>query len=229
MDLISKAVDGVNSIDNQMRILRRWGHLGESSFSRIYSIFTDPKYVVGMISAYTLPKEFKEGKQVTKSQAEKFADENVAYTIKMGKEFKSEGFGYKFVDGHWVYSSGDIKFNVPEDTLLVIAPAEKEKELFKSLVQKQIEYEQETFIFKNSKGDIKMYNARNSAIEPVMTFNKLHFDSLNTDFFTKLKTGNHAGRKFVFESCNRSDGFSSSYLEYLLLKQLNIDSTDITF
>lgn len=208
--------------------LRHWGFLGEANLSKVWGTFKESDKCVGIISAFTLPEVIKEiGVQ---EQLDSFRDKNVEYSVELAKEIKSEGFGYRFLDGFWVYTTKAGKeLKVKEDSIMIIAQPDDEDRLFRFLTQKAWHYKQEAFIFKKANGETAVYDMAGSKAKQGYTFNSMKMDIKDGTMFSALKKGSHAGRKFVFESYDRRQCFAHNYINQLVLRQLNVNEKDLLF
>ncbi len=123
-------------------------------------------------------------------------EENVKRNKQLASKIRKAGYGYVFVDGHWVEKNGNNSDDTSEDSILVIGNEDDNGKL-KGLVKKWIkEYDQDAAVFKdeNTKNVSLMY--QNGSLEDLGTFkpNKI------AQAYTKLR--GRAGATFVFESAS---------------------------
>ena len=119
---------------------------------------------------------------------------------------KAKGYGYFFVDGHWIENEGkpDEKW-VEEDSIFAIADKENEQDFVDLVVALGKEYNQDAVLIKTSKG-IHLYNQAGTIVGQFDQFTPDKLDKI----YTRLR--GRGDRTFIFE-CERSDeGFMAALL-----------------
>jgi len=156
--------------------------LTEVKLSRVYQYFTDDM-PVGIITAF---------------RGEHTLEENTRRNKQLASTLRSAGFGYTWVDGAWVENEGTPEeSHVSEVSILVSGENGTDKKLFSTLKQSAQKYNQDAFVFKGtgSDGKIGIYD-KSGKLE--MSFDRARLDSIG-EIYTKLRSGSHSDRAFVFE------------------------------
>lgn len=164
--------------------------ISEAKLSRVYSHFTGVR-PVAIITAF---------------RGENTEEENVSRNRALAADLRSAGFGFIWVDGAWIENSGraDEK-HVSEVSLMVIGDEGSDERMLDILVKNAREYNQDGFIFKSSglKSGVSLYDKDG---EVVMQFGRVSMDAISK-MYTRLRSGSHAGRSFVFENVRDPVGF----------------------
>ena len=93
--------------------------LQEVKLSRVWQHFTNPKVVVAILTAF---------------RGEYSYDENVRRNTLLASDIKSRGYGFFYVDGHWIENSGTSQARtVNEDSIFVIGDANKEEKFIQDM------------------------------------------------------------------------------------------------
>lgn len=156
--------------------------LTEVKLSRVYHYFTGD-IPVGIITAF---------------RGEETEETNVRNNRQLASTLRSAGFGYTWVDGAWVENEGTPQeTHVSEVSILVAGEQGSDDKLFSTLQQGAQRYNQDAFVFKPSGSDAKIgiYD-KSGNLE--MSFDSARLDQIGT-IYTKLRSGGHEGRSFVFE------------------------------
>jgi len=136
-----------------------------------------------------------------------FRDENgLEKNIKLNKQLagkiKNSGFGYFYLDGHWIENQGEAEeINVAEKSIFIVGDSDGK---LKGLVKKWIkEYNQDACIFKPSDSEIVELIFQDGSTEKVGKFrpNKI------SQAYSKLKNG----RTFIFENAYNGDNNITKY------------------
>jgi len=168
--------------------------LTEVKLSRVYNIFVSPLFAVGIISA------FRQDPELT-------YEDNVRNNRGLASTLKSAGFGYAWVDGSWIENSGtDSEVHVSEVSILVTSDEHNQSRLFDELKAGAQKYNQDAFVFQSA-GDKEPINIYNPAGEILQSFSDVRLDTIG-DVYTKLRSGSHSGRGFVFEKVRSPVGFA---------------------
>lgn len=173
--------------------------LTEVKLSRVYNIFHNPEFAVGIITAF-------------RADIDRTLEMNVRDNKALAADLRNAGFGYSWIDGAWIENQGtDSERHAAEVSILVTSDEKHQHKLFKMLKDAAVKYNQDAFVFQkaNSEGSenkpepIKLYDKGGSVLE---TFDNVRLDKIAT-FYSRLRSGNHAGRGFVFESERQSVGY----------------------
>ena len=154
----------------------------EVKLSRVYNYFTGTM-PVGIITAF---------------RGERNLDDNTKMNKQLASSLRSKGFGYTWVDGAWVENEGTPEeSHVSEVSILVSGKEGSDRTLFSALQAGAQKYNQDAFVFKGSGSDgkIGIYN-KDGKLE--MTFDRARLDQIGS-IYTKLRSGGHENRSFVFE------------------------------
>ncbi len=173
-------------------------YLTETPLSRVWSTFTTPDIVAGIISA---------------SRGEKSAKENAARTMELASKVRSAGYGYVFVDGQWTEMGPNGLEHPVKETSLVINGGSKDNGRLKGFLRKWMgEYDQEGIIFKPEDATYVIVMTSNGTETRVGSF---HPD-VAASMMTKLR--GRGDRSFVFESAYTAMGFAGRLLVNKLSK-----------
>jgi len=169
--------------------------LTEVKLSRVYHYFTGDK-TVGIITAF---------------RGEYTLEENTRKNKELASSLRSLGFGYTWVDGAWIENKGtDEESHVSEVSILVAGEPGTDDKLFNALQSAAMKYNQDAFVFKGSNDNAKIgiYD-KNGKVE--ITFDNARLDRIG-DVYTRLRSGSHSNRSFVFEGERDPVGYSCKLL-----------------
>lgn len=155
--------------------------LNEVKMSRVYGHFTGPR-PVAIITAF---------------RGERTLEENTKLNRELAGTIRSAGFGFVWVDGAWIENKGtDSENHASEVSIMVIGDEGSDDSMFAMLVDAAKKYNQDGFVFKGSgKSQVKVYDKHG---EVMVSFDRVSMDTIS-DMYTRLRSGGHAGRSFVFE------------------------------
>jgi hypothetical protein len=176
-------------------------YLTETSLSRVWDTFTNPDIVAGIMSA---------------SRQERSPRENAAATLELSWKVRAAGYGFVYVDGHWVEMGPTGLAKPVDETSIVIRGGAKDNGRLKGYLRKWMaEYDQEGVIFKPEGETYVILMTENGTETRIGRF---HPDRA-ADMMTKLR-GN-GERSFVFESAYESMGFMGRLLKNLEIAKKN--------
>jgi hypothetical protein len=120
-------------------------------------------------------------------------NDNVKRNKQLAAELKRNGYGYVFVDGHWVEKNGGNIDDSKEDSILAIGNENDSGKLKKLVIDQMKKYDQDAVLFKdtNSKDIVLLFQDGN-----VEKLGKFSPDKV-AQAYTKLR--GRGGRSFVFE------------------------------
>ncbi len=166
--------------------------LDEATLSRVWTHTEDPETAFGMMTAF---------------RGERFEADNVKKNIALASEIRAAGYGYFWLKGYTIENEGtpDEK-HVNEDSLFVISSGSDSEKLKSTLLSLAKKYDQESIFFKPA-GESKGYILAASGVTLAGPLT-LHPEQMGK-YYSKMKSGNHEGRDFKFESAGvASSGFS---------------------
>lgn len=167
--------------------------LNEVKLSRVYTIFTDPKFAVGIISAF-------------RGDAGRTLEMNVADNRALAADLRNAGFGYSWIDGAWIENEGtEQERHATEVSILVTSDAKNQDKLFDMLVSNSAHYNQDAFIFQRA-GEEEPVALYDKVGKEILSFDKVRMDQL-ADNYSRLRSGGHAGRTFIFEKVRSPVGY----------------------
>lgn len=144
---------------------------------------------------------------ITAFRGERDLATNTKLNRELASTLRSAGLGYVWVDGSWIENSGSPDENhVSEVAILAIGNGESQSDdkLLSTLSSAATKYDQDGFIFKGvGHAPLKLYDKNG---EVVTSFERVSMDTIS-DMYTKLRSGNHKGRSFVFEAERTPVGF----------------------
>lgn len=167
--------------------------LTEVKLSRVYNIFTNPAFAVGIISAF-------------RGDADRTLEMNVRDNRALAADLRNAGFGYSWIDGAWIENRGtDEERHASEVSILVTSDQRNQDKLFRMLVDGAKRYNQDAFIFQKAGENepVRLFDKNGTEI---MKFSTIRMDQI-ADNYSRLRSGSHAGRSFVFESLRSPVGF----------------------
>jgi hypothetical protein len=158
-------------------------NINEIKLSRVITKMNDDKHVIAIITAFRWDNS---------------AEENVANNKKIASECREKFMGFVFVDGYWIEDGSDATEPVPEVSLLIDVNTDGETELFDWCVSIAKKYNQDAFVFKGITHEFGLYGKDGKKV-PIDIGNKVSVDKL-AQAYSRLKSGSHKGRSFVFEN-----------------------------
>lgn len=167
--------------------------LTEVKLSRVYSIFTNPEFAVGIISAF-------------RGDAGRTLEMNVRDNRALAADLRNAGFGYSWIDGAWIENRGtEQERHASEVSILVTSNAKQQEKLFVMLVEGARQYNQDAFIFQRAKENapVRLYDKNG---DELLSFKNIRMDQI-ADNYSRLRSGNHTDRSFVFESVRSPVGY----------------------
>ncbi len=167
--------------------------LTEVKLSRVYNIFNNPEFAVGIISAF-------------RGDAGRTLEMNVRDNRALATDLRNAGFGYSWIDGAWIENRGtEQERHASEVSILVTSDEKRQDKLFNMLVNGAKQYNQDAFIFQQADEDapVKLFDKNGKEL---MSFNNIRMDQI-ADNYSRLRSGGHAGRSFVFEEVRSPVGF----------------------
>ena len=176
--------------------------INETSLSRVWQHFKNDNTVVIM----------------TAFRGDKTYQENLTNNKKVANIFKSNKFGYFFVDGYWIENKGENdEMKVSEDSIFVITEPSRSDELIDLAFKEAKRYNQDA-IFVKTKDDVYLYfkDGSKSKLTGGLQPGKVG------DFYTQLRN-NKESNTFVFESARENYGFFGNYAVHMNEKAMSFD------
>lgn len=160
-----------------MKTLRTF--LNETTLSRVYSHFNSTR-PIAILTAFRGDFTYKD---------------NIKRNKQLAALIKKAGYGYFFVDGHWVEYDGNNSDDSSEDSIFIIGD-ENDNGKLKGLATKWgKKYNQDAILFKDEQKDAKIELIfQNGSSESIGKFNPNKL----AQAYTKLR--GRSGHTFVFES-----------------------------
>lgn len=153
--------------------------INEASLSRVWQHMNSDR-PVGLLTAF---------------RSENTRDENLRLNKMLAADIRKLGYGYFFVDGHWIENEGTPQeILVDEDTLFVIGDPKNDQAIVKQLTTLAKKYKQEGVLIKNSAGS-RVYDANGNII---VSFKEFKPGGM-ADIYTSIRK-NKKSNTFVFES-----------------------------
>jgi len=120
--------------------------------------------------------------------------ENVKRNKELAASIKNEGYGYFFVDGHWVEEEGNNETDTSEDSIFVIGDKNDSGRLKSLVIKLMKKYDQDAVVFKSETEKSTSLLFQNGSVESIgkATANKV------AQAYTKLR--GRSNGTFVFES-----------------------------
>lgn len=159
-----------------MKTYKEW--MNEATLSRVLSHVKGDKPVV-IMTAFRGGNTYKE---------------NVKRNKALAQTFRKAGYGYFFVDGHWVEKDGNNENDTSEDSVFIIGNANDSGQLKKLAIELMKKYNQDAIIFKPEKETTITLLFQDGKSE---SLGKTTPDKV-AQAYTKLR--GRGGRTFVFES-----------------------------
>lgn len=211
--------DSMQRIDAEdllkMRSTINEGFMGTST-AKFVSVSSQP--VLPLLTEVNLSRVYNHFKGdapvaiITAFRKDVLPEKNVANNHVLANKLNRAGMGYVWVDGAWIENKAtDSEVHVSEVSILAIGKAGSDDKMFQTLVSAAKEFNQDGFIYKASGVDspLKLFD-KNGTEE--LSFNRVSMDTIS-DMYTRLRTGSHAGRSFVFEGERVPLGFVGKLLE----------------
>ena len=167
--------------------------LTEVKLSRVYNIFNNPEFAVGIISAF-------------RGDAGRTLEMNIRDNRAFAADLRNAGFGYSWIDGAWIENRGtDEERHASEVSILVTSDQKNQDKLFGMLVEGAKRYNQDAFIFQKAdeNAPVRLFDKNGKEL---MKFDNIRMDAI-ADNYSRLRSGSHAGRSFVFEGVRSPVGF----------------------
>lgn len=137
---------------------------------------------------------------------------NQQRNVAAAAEIRKAGFGFFYVDGHWIENEGTPdEVEVAEDSIFAISDVNKEQEFVNLIVSLGKQYNQDAVLIKTSKG-VHLYN---QAGKPFAELGELSPGKAG-DMYSKLR-GNKG--TFVFEAERDGKGFMGKMAERALARK----------
>jgi hypothetical protein len=173
-------------------------HINESSLGRVFQHAKDKDTGFAMITAFR-------GKYTEK--------ENMERNVELAKRIKADGFGYFFVNGHWLENEGeDNEKQVRETSLFIINKNFTDDKFIKLMSIYCKKYNQDGVLIKNKNGEINIYDKNEKII--MKNLGKFNVRSAST-MYSELKGSN---KSFVFETARKME--FGSFVNAILYKDL---------
>lgn len=156
-------------------------YLTETTLSRVYRHFKSERPIVVM-TAFRGDKTYKD---------------NVKRNRQLAAMIKNAGYGYFFVDGHWVEGDGNNKEDTSEDSIFIIGDPDDNGKLKGLATNWMKKYNQDAILFKDASKTAKVELIfQNGSKESIGGFKPEKI----AQAYTKIR--GRGGRTFVFESAN---------------------------
>jgi len=164
--------------------------INETKLARVIQHFTSDEKVVAIISAF---------------RGEYTYSENVIRNKQLASEIKQNGYGYVYVDGHWIEKAGNN--DGAEDSILIIGNSNDNGKL-KGLLRKwNVKFNQDACIYKADGTTNSSLIFQNGREESLGELHVKDIERIKSDLakkadadgtgYTKLR--NHSDKTFVFE------------------------------
>lgn len=169
--------------------------INETSLSRIWQHFTTDKTIV-ILTAFR------------KEQTKK---DNINNNKFIGTKLYKAGFGFFYVDGHWIENKGtDREIAVKEDSIFAISEPEQSNELISLAHKLATKYNQDAIFVKTKDEVYLLYkDGKKEKLTGGLKPGKI------ADFYTKLRKGRRRTDTFVFESVVPQKGYFGKFIEYI--------------
>ena len=163
-------------------------NINEASLSRVWQHFANPDHTVAILTAFRGRHDY---------DPELTADEVYHKNVKRNKELASEltrlGYGFFFVDGHWIENQGsEHELAVKEDSIFVIG-SRKNTAFAQDIHHLGNMFNQDAVLVKDDKGT-RLINRDDSEYE----LGDIKPGQMG-DMYTRLRNNKQAN-SFVFES-----------------------------
>lgn len=209
---INEASSEVSSMDNVQVI-------NEAKLSRVLHHFKSADRAIGIISRFRDARH--SATKADGSVDERRVEANHQHNLKANQEtarvFRKNGFGYVWVDGVWIENEGTKdERKASEVSIFVTAPIEDEDKLLALLIQegkkksKVDGQPQDAIIFQGSDGKIKIIDPTTKKVD--VSLNNVSVDKISFAY-TRLRSGSHRGRTFVFESIEERTTWAGKLIE----------------
>ena len=160
-------------------------NINESSLSRVWQHFNDPDKSVGILTAFRGDYDY---------------EENVARNRTLAAKIKNAGYGFFYVDGHWIENQGTPEEQeVKEDSIFVIGKA-SDKSFANKIHELGNHYNQDAVLVKDSQGTRLIF--KDGTTTPLGDIGVGGLGSA----YTKLRT-NKKANTFIFKEERDDVGF----------------------
>lgn len=158
-------------------------NVNEIKLSRVITKMNDDNHNIAIITAFRWDSS---------------PEDNVTNNKKIASECREKFMGFVYVEGYWIEDGSDATEPVPEISLLIDVNKDGEQDLFDWCVKTAKKYNQDAFVFKGINHSFGLYDKEGKKI-PIDIGSKISVDKL-AQAYSRLKSGPHKGRSFVFEN-----------------------------
>jgi hypothetical protein len=163
-------------------------NLTEASLSRVWKHFNNPDHSVAILTAFRGRHDYE-----PELSAREVYHKNVERNKQLASELKRLGYGYFFVDGHWIENQGtDHELAVKEDSIFVIG-SNKNSAFAQDIHKLGNMFNQDAVLVKDKDGT-RLINKDGSEY----SLGEIHPGQMG-DMYTRLRN-NKKSNTFVFES-----------------------------
>jgi len=163
-------------------------NLTEASLSRVWKHFNNPDHSVAILTAFRGRHDYEPD-----LTAREVYHKNVERNKQLASELKRLGYGYFFVDGHWIENQGtDHELAVKEDSIFVIG-SNKNSAFAQDIHKLGNMFNQDAVLVKDNDGT-RLINKDGSEY----SLGEIHPGQMG-DMYTRLRN-NKKSNTFVFES-----------------------------
>lgn len=180
-------------------------YLTEVKLSRVFNHFTNPDIPVGVITTFRKDKPVEDGLRDNKILAQKL---------------RSAGYGYVWVDGAWKETDEETgeKVDVEEDSILVVGNENDNGKLYKLLLDKTKEYNQDGFMFK-PEGTTEVFIVDKNGTKDKIADGEDGFKLDKFEYGYTTLRGGGAGKVFSFHEAYRELNWIGKRQRYERLKK----------
>jgi hypothetical protein len=163
-------------------------NLTEASLSRVWKHFNNPDHSVAILTAFRGRHDYE-----PELSAREVYHKNVERNKQLASELKRLGYGYFFVDGHWIENQGtDHELAVKEDSIFVIG-SNKNSAFAQDIHKLGNMFNQDAVLVKDKDGT-RLISKDGSEY----SLGEIHPGQMG-DMYTRLRN-NKKSNTFVFES-----------------------------
>lgn len=182
--------------------------LNETSLSRVWQHFENPETKVAILTAFRGRHDYNPDL----TQDEIYV-KNVERNKKLAGELRGLGYGFFFVDGHWIENQGtEHEISVKEDSIFVIGSS-KDQKFIENIHKLGNNYNQDAVLVKDNLGARLIFKDGSEKPLGGIKPGKLG------DAYTKLRT-NKSSNTFVFEAERTELGFIARLAGVQSLREL---------
>jgi hypothetical protein len=164
-------------------------NINETKLARVWQHWTNPERAAALLTAF---------------RGEYDLSENLKRNRALAADIRAAGYGFVFVEGHWIENQGtNNERNVEEDSLLVNAPAADFSKFRDTILQLGAKFEQEAVIIKSPSGDSNLYVNGAS----VQDLGQLHPEKMGQAYTQLRRSKKNTGKTFVFDDVRHDVGF----------------------